>query len=293
MSREEISRENIRKHISLLANSIGERNINTPKALNRAADYITDQWQSMGYDVSVQHFMAHEVECRNLEVTCIGSEEPGKIIILGAHYDSSRGSPGANDNASGIAALLEVSRIISQIHPKFSIRFVAFANQAPPLFGTDEMGSWVYAHQARQRGDDIRAAVILETLGYYSDAPQSQLAPMPLGLLYPSRGNFVAMVSNLRSMGVSRRFASAFRQHSSFPCQQISAPQILSGIATSDQNPFWLNGYKAFVVTDTAQYRYPFYRSAKDTPDKINYDNIAKVSDGILKALLTLGDMGK
>lgn len=270
-----------------MAGNIGERNTGQPRALHRAAGYIVDQWQNMGYEVRSQPFTAQGVECRNLEVTRIGSEQPGSIILLGAHYDSSSGCPGANDSA-GIAALLEVSRAISQMRPKCTLRFAAFANQSPPFCGTEEMGSWVYAHHARQRGDDIRAALILETLGYYSDAPASQLAPLPLSLVCPSRGNFVAMVSNLRSMGVSRRFVQAFRHHSPFPCQQISAPQILPGIASGDQNPFWLNGYKAFVITDTARYRYPFHRSAKDTPEKISCDSIAAVSDGVLKALLAL-----
>jgi Zn-dependent M28 family amino/carboxypeptidase len=290
MAEQNINVDYIRRHVSMLAGSIGERNIDHSRALHRAADYITDQWRAMGYEVQPQHFMAKGIECSNLEVTRAGDKHPDRIVLLGAHYDSSSGCPGANDNASGIAALLEVSRTLRQMQLKCSLRFVAFANQAPPFFGTEEMGSWVYTHHARQRGDDIRAAVILETLGYYSDAPASQLAPAPLSLVCPSRGNFVAMVSNLRSMGVSRRFTRAFRHHSSFPCQQVSAPQILPGIAASDQSPFWLNGYKAFVITDTARYRYPFYHSAKDTPDKIDCNSIGAVSDGIVKALLELDE---
>lgn len=279
--------DHIRKHISLLAGSIGERNTRQPQALHRAADYIMEQWQSMGYEVRTQPFAAKGVACRNLEVTRIGAEQPGNIILLGAHYDSSSGCPGANDS-TGVATLLEMSRTIIQMKPNCTIRFVAFANQAPPFFGTEEMGSWVYAHQARQRGDNIRAALIMDTLGYYSSAPASQLAPLPLSLFCPSRGNFIAMVSDLRSMGATRRFTRAFRQHSSFTCQRISAPEILPGIASGDQNPFWLSGYKAFVITDTARYRYPFYRSPKDTPDRLDYDSIGAVSDGILKALLEL-----
>lgn len=282
-----INADYIKRHVSMLAGSIGERNISQPRALQRSADYITDQWQAMGYDVRMQHFEARGRECRNLEITRIGTEHPGNIILLGAHYDSSSGSPGANDSA-GIAALLEVSRAVGQMTPKRTIRFVAFANQTPPFSGTDEMGSWAYAHQARRRGDDIRAALIIETLGYYSSAPASQLAPLPLSLFCPSRGNFVALVSNLRSMGVSRRFAHAFRQNSSFPCQQISAPEILPGIANGDQTAFWLNGYKAFVITDTARYRYPFHQSSKDTPEKIDCGSVGRVSEGILKALLEL-----
>lgn len=288
MTTEKIKADYIRKHVSMLAGNIGERNTGQPRALQRAADYITDQWQGMGYDVRPQRFEAAGMECRNLEVTRIGSEQPGNIIVLGAHYDSSSGCPGANDNASGIAALLELARAISQRKPRCTLRFVAFANQAPPFFGTEEMGSWVYAHHARQRGDNIHAALILDSLGYYSNQPASQLAPPLLGLLYPSQGNFVALISNLRSMGVARRFSRDFHRLSGLPYQRISAPAFLPGIGGGDQNPFWLNGYKAFVITDTGRYRYPFHRSARDTPERLDYDSIAAVSDGILQAVLAL-----
>lgn len=276
----------IKKHVTMLAGNIGERNISQPRALLRAADYITDQWQAMGLEVQPQYFKTQGVECRNLEVTHIGSEQPGKIILVGAHYDSSHDCPGANDNASGIAALLEISRAISRMRSKCSIRYVAFANQAPPLFGTDEMGSWVYAHHARQRGDNIQTALILESLGYYSDTPGSQLAPLPLSLFCPNRGNFLAMASNLRSRGVTRRFSQAFQEQTHFPCRSVSTPEFMPRIVNSDQTPFWLNGYKAFVITDTGRYRYPFYRSAKDTPERIDYSSIEMISDGIIRTLL-------
>lgn len=278
----------IKKHIAMLAESIGERNTHHPRALLRAADYITDQWQAMGFDVRPQYFEVRGIECRNLEITHIGATHPGKVILVGAHYDSSKDCPGANDNASGIAALLEISRAISQIRTRCTIRFVAFTNQAPPFFGTDEMGSWVYTHQTRQRSDNIRTAIILESLGYYSDKAASQMAPFPFSLFCPNRGNFVAMISNLRSRGAVRRFSNAFRKETTFPCRQISAPQIFPYIANSDQIPFWLNGYKAFIITDTARYRYPFHRSGRDTPDRLHCDNIETISEGISKTLMDL-----
>ena len=288
MREQKIKKGYIKKHVAMLAGNIGERNTQHPQALLRAADYIVDQWQAMGFEVRPQYFQAQGVECRNLEVTHIGTSQPGKIILIGAHYDSAKNCPGANDNASGVATLLEISRAIIQSRTKCSIRFVAFSNQAPPFFGTEEMGSWVYAHHARQRGDNIRAAIILDSLGYYSDKPASQLAPMPFSLFCPHRGDFVATLSNLRSRGVARHFSKLFCQHTVFPCKQVSAPQLFSCIASSDQTPFWLNGYKAFMVTDTSRYRYPFYRSAKDTPDRIDYDSIDTISDGIAKTLIDM-----
>jgi len=275
----------LKAHVSMLAGQFGERNLHHANALDQAADYISDQWSSMGYEVYPQEYKAKGVKCRNLEVNHQGSRNPGNIILLGAHYDTIHGSPGANDNGSGIAALLEISRLIRHIKTDDTIRFVAFTNEEPPFYGTDKMGSWVYAHQARLRGDNIRAAIILETLGFYTNAPASQMAPPLLGMFFPGRGNFLAMISNLRSYGVTRRFSQAFRSHSKFPVQQLSAPQALPGIGWSDHSPFWLNGYKAFMVTDTAPYRYPFYHSPKDTPDRLDYGHLADVTNGMINAV--------
>ncbi len=288
MLEQHIKPQPLKAHVSMLAGQFGERNVNNPAALKQAADYISDQWSNMGYEVWPQEYKVKGVKCRNLEVSHTGSLHPDNIILLGAHYDTISGSPGANDNGSGIAALLEISRLIRRIKTDYTIRFVAFTNEEPPFYGTDKMGSWVYAHQARLRGDNIRAAVILETLGFYTNAPASQMAPPLLGMFCPRRGNFLAMISNLRSYAITRRFSQAFRSHSNFPVQQLSAPQMFPGISWSDHSPFWLNGYKAFMVTDTAPYRYPFYHSPKDTPDRLDYEHLAEVTNGLIKTVLHL-----
>lgn len=280
-----INPRNLKAHVSKLAGQIGERNIKNAKALSRAANYISDQWSHMGYDVMAQEYRAKGIKCRNLEVTHLGSKHPDNIILIGAHYDTSVGCPGANENGSGIAALLEISRQIRRMETDYTVRFVAFTNQEPPLYGTEKMGSWVYAHEARQRGDNIRAAIILETLGFFTNAPASQI-PLPLmGMFCPRRGNFLAMVSNIRSAGITRRFSKAFRTHSKFPVKQLSGPQGLPAIGKSDQCAFWLNGYKSFMVTDTAPYRYPFYHSAKDTPDRLDYEHMTEIATGLVKVI--------
>ncbi len=274
----------LQNHVSALADTIGERNLIHVDALNKAADYINDQWSNMGYNVRTQKFKTRGVKCFNLEVTHLGSWQPNNIILIGAHYDSCHGSPGANGNGSGIAAQLEIARVIKQMDTQYSYRFVAFSNEEPPYFGTDSMGSWVYARHARQRGDNIRAAIILNSIGYYTDAPASQLAPPMLSLLYPRKGNFVNMLSNLRSFGVTRQFTKLFKQNSNMPARQISVPEILPGVHHSDECPFWLNGYKAFTVTDTAKLRYPFYHTHRDTSDRLDYKYLTQVTSGLVKA---------
>jgi len=173
-----------------------------------------------------------------------------------------------------------------------TVRFVALVNEEPPFFGTEHMGSWLYAHHASQRGDDIQLAVILDTLGYYTRQADSQLYPPLFGMAYPDRGDFVAFVSNLRSSRKASRFASAFGQRQPLPYQKIVAPQIIPGMNWNAQTPFSLHHYSAVMVTDTGPYRYPFYHSAKDTPEKLSYPHLALVGQGLVDAIVTLANEG-
>ena len=192
-------------HVQALATDIGERNIWRPPALNDAAQYIEDQWNQQGYDVRRLTYQISGVCCPNLEVTRDGDVRRREILLVGAHYDSVMGSPGANDNASGVAALLEISREFAAVAPAMTVRFVAFVNEEPPFFMSDQQGSMVYAKQARDIGDDIRLMASLETIGWYNDAPGSQHYPPLFGLVYPDRANFIGMVSDLRSRMAMRR----------------------------------------------------------------------------------------
>jgi hypothetical protein len=277
----EISTELLKAHVQELAGQIGERNIFLDGTLDRAAGYIERVWKEQGYDVVRHSYRVENVDSANLEVTRRGTGRPAEIILVGAHYDSVIGSPGANDNATGVAALLEISRHFLTLETKRSVRFVAFVNEEPPLFETPQMGSRVYAKMARQRGDDIRAMISLETIGYYSDAPGSQHYPPLFNFFYPDRGNFIAFVSNFRSRGLLHRAVAAFRAHSDFPVECVATFEAIPGVNWSDHASFWREGYRAIMVTDTAPYRYPHYHSETDTPDRVNYPALTRVAEGL------------
>lgn len=278
-------------HVRALAGSIGERNVFRPDALRAAESYIEARWREQGYTVAPQRYVVQGVSCANLEVTAGPVPPPDPLILVGAHYDSVLGSPGANDNASGVAVLLELSRMAA-IDRAGGLRFVAFTNEEPPFFFTREQGSRLYAGRARRRGDAIALMIALETMGYYRSEPGSQRYPPVFRWFYPKRGDFIALVSNLRSLPRMRRLARAFRAHSDFPLEYAAVFAWIPGVAWSDHLSFWMNGYRALMVTDTAFYRYPYYHSAQDTPEKLDYERLARVTDGLYRALRALTGAG-
>lgn len=280
----------LRRHVEKLGGEIGERNLFRPQALTAAAAYITEVWRTQGYEV-----VRHEYELRgqrtaNLEVMRTGTARAREILLVGAHYDSVYGSPGANDNGSGVAAMLELARALAAHAPRRSVRFVAFVNEEPPFFKTAEMGSRVYAERARARGDDIRAMLCLETIGYYRDEPGSQHYPPLFGLFYPDAGNFIGFVSNFGSRALLKRAVRAFRAASDFPLEYVTTFAAIPGVDWSDHWSFWRLGVPAIMVTDTALYRYPHYHGPGDTPDKVNYEALARVTRGLLGVITALAD---
>jgi len=275
-------------HAVTLGRDIGERNVFRPSALHAAADYIVSEWKEQGYEVQRDGYPVNGVMCENLSVTRVGAKDPDDLLLLGAHYDSVFGSPGANDNGTGIAALLEISRRFVAISPTCSIRFAAFVNEEPPFFMTEEMGSRIYARAARSRGDKIRLMACLETIGCYRNEPGSQQYPPLLRLFYPRTGNFIAFVSNFRSRHRMLEAVQAFRTHSDFPLQHLTGPSFIPGLAWSDHWSFWQEGYRAFMVTDTAFYRYPWYHTAHDTPNKIDYAPFSAVTDALYQTFAAL-----
>ena len=282
----------LQRHVQHLAGTIGERNIFHPAALKDAAAYITRIWESQGYTVVRQPYTVQGVESANLEVTRIGYGAPRVLLLIGAHYDSVFGSPGGNDNGSGVAALLELSRLFAVREPGHSIRFVAFTNEEPPFFATRRQGSMVYARQARQRGDNIPLMVALETVGCYHDAPRSQTYPPFFRFFFPDRANFVAFVSNFHSRRVLARLARLFRDGSDFPVEHAAVPAIIPGVAWSDHRSFWRHGYRALMITDTAFYRYPEYHTAQDTADRLDYVQFARMTGGLFSALVRMDAEG-
>ncbi len=280
--------DRLRGHIEFLAGELGERSVRRPAALELASSYIEGQWAALGLAPGDQRYRTHGVECRNLVLTIPGRERPDEIVLAGAHYDTVNGSPGADDNASGVAGVLELGRLLRDAAPARTIRLVAFVNEEPPFFFLHEMGSMVYAQAARRRGDDIRAMLSLEMIGYYSDAPGSQRYPPLLRHFYPDRGNFIGFVSNLRSRRLLRQTVAAFRASTDFPLESAAIPAFVPGVAWSDQLSFWRAGYPALMVTDTAFHRNPYYHTAEDTPDKLDYVRMAQVVDGLAGTLLRL-----
>ena len=282
--------DRLRGHVVALAAEIGERHVLRPRALGDAATFIGREWRAQGYEVRPQEYEVQDVACANLEVTCRGRSRPDEIVLVGAHYDSVPGSPGADDNASGVAALLEISRAVGAAAPRRTVRCVAFVNEEPPFFLTEDMGSRRYARAARAAGDDIRLMLSLETIGYYSEAAGSQHYPPLLGRFYPDRGNFAAFVSNLRSRAALRRLVAAFRARSDFPVEHAATLALIPGVGWSDHASFWRQGYPAIMVTDTAPYRYPYYHDTEDTPDKLDFDALARLVHGLSQAVVALAD---
>jgi Zn-dependent M28 family amino/carboxypeptidase len=261
----------LQEHVHQLAGEIGERNVFLPAALAVVAEYIEQTWSDQGYDVTKQSYETHNQQCTNLEVTCVGERNPGQILLIGAHYDSARGAPGANDNASGVAALLEMSRLFKRLRPAISVRFVAFVNEEPPFSFGSKQGSMVYAKMAKARGDDIALMVAMDCIGCYSEQAGSQHYPPFFGFFYPSEGNFLAVISNLASRHSMHMFVEQFHIVSDFPLEHLATTSFVPGVSWSDHRSFWKQGYRALLVTDTAFYRYQHYHSASDTPDKISY----------------------
>jgi Zn-dependent M28 family amino/carboxypeptidase len=280
MPNEQRLREELIARVHKLGSEIGERNIRRYGQLKAAESYIESQFQRAGWKVRRDEYEVAGRTCANIE-----AELPGKtpdIVLVGAHYDSVLGAPGANDNGSGVAAVLALARRFNASPNARTLRFVAFVNEEPDFFQTNQMGSYVYAKRCHERGDQIKVMISLETIGYFTDAPGSQRYPMFLfNLLYPRTGNFIGFVGNTASRELVREAISVFRTHAQIPSEGAAVPEMVKGVGWSDQWSFWQFGYPAIMVTDTAPFRYPHYHRATDTPDKLNYEAMTRVVSGM------------
>ncbi len=281
--------DELRRDVTRLAVDIGERNVRRcPRQLNRAAECIDAEFAAAGLSAKRQEYEISGCSCCNLEVEMTGAICPAEIVIVGAHYDTVLYSAGANDNTTGIAAILALARRFAARRTGRTLRFVAFVNEEMPYAHTEQMGSRVYARRCRQRNENVVAMLSLETIGYYDDTPGSQKYPPPLSLFYPSQGNFIAFVGNLASRRLVRASLSAFRQNEPFPSEGAALPEIIPRIDASDHASFWAEGYPAIMVTDTANFRYPHYHTPEDTIDKIHFERTARVVRGLEKVVATL-----
>jgi hypothetical protein len=263
----------------------GERSHRYPALLEGAARWLDSSYTAAGYRVVSLPYAADSQRFRNLEITIPGTSRASEVVVIGAHYDAVEGAPGADDNASGTAALLALARAFAGQRFARTVRLVAFVNEEPPYFDGPAMGSRVYAAQASARGDHIVAMVSLETLGYFVDAPQTQRYPFPFNLVYPDRGSFLAFVGNLDSRPLVRRAIASFRRAALFPSEGAAAPSFFPGIGWSDHESFWLHGWQAIMITDTGPFRNPHYHMSSDTPDRLDYARMARAVTGLRKVV--------
>ena len=273
-------RDRLKEHVRFLAVDMGERNAWHITRLNQTADYIRDQFRSLGYTPVTREF--GDKHFRNISVEIHGDRQPGRIIVVGAHYDTVTGTPGADDNASGVAGLLEIARALAGRRFPLTVRLIAFCNEEEPFYGTDQMGSRVSVEHSRDLNEDIVAMFSLEMIGYYVDEPGSQRYPRIVRRFYPDRGNFIAFVSNLASRDVLHRAIAAFREQGVFPSEGMAAPEsLVPDIRRSDHAMYWYFGYPAVMVTDTSNFRNYGYHNMGDSYQSLNYDAMARVVDGL------------
>jgi hypothetical protein len=277
--------QRLEAHVDQLSNQIGERNYTRPMQLEAAVQFIRKAFEKLGFDTQAQAFEVHGLPVQNIEVEIEGNQKPDEIIIVGAHYDTVVGTPGADDNATGVAALIEMARLLKNKPLARTVRFVAFVNEEPPFFRTEKMGSYQYAQRCRNLDENVVAMYSLESLGYYSDEPNSQEYPPLFDLLYPDTGNFIGFVGNLKSRALVSESIRLFRDTTSFPSEGVAAPPWVPGVDFSDQWSFWQHGYPAVMVTDIPIFRNPHYHTSTDTPDRIQYDRLARVVGGVVRVV--------
>jgi hypothetical protein len=278
--------ERLRRHVEELTSApLTPRDHEHVDGLDRAAAYVEAEFRNYTGDVREQRFSAGGRTYRNV-IAGFGPIGPERIVV-GAHYDTAGPLPGADDNASGVAGLLELSRLLAQDALELRVELVAFSLEEPPYFGSAEMGSAVHAASIAAEGGRVRLMIALEMIGYFTDAPASQRFPAPgLGLLYPRTGNFIAVVGKLGQGAIVKRVARAMRLATPLDVQSIAAPRALPGVDLSDHRSYWDHGWKALMITDTADYRNANYHTANDTPATLDWRRMAHVVTGVHAAVL-------
>jgi Zn-dependent M28 family amino/carboxypeptidase len=271
-----------------LSRDIGQRSYVDIESLNRAAHYIEGLFSSFGYEPKKQPYSYRGNTYQNIAVEAKGTAPAtDDVIVVGAHYDTVYGTPGADDNASGVAGLLELARLIRGKSIPRTIHFVAFTLEEPPAFFTKNMGSYIYAKSLYDKGIKLYGMISLEMLGYYSDEENSQfLYPYSfLKWIYPNTGNFIAFVGNLSSRRFAKAFKKSFKTVSTFPVQSLNAPWFVPGVYFSDQYGFWRFGYPAIMITDTAFMRNRNYHRETDTAETLDYSKFAELVEGLFRTL--------
>ena len=283
-------KKNVRDTVEHLAGRIGQRSYRDLEKLARTAEYIEERIRSYGLDSKRQPFIYKENTYFNIITEVKGTDAARDgILVIGAHYDTVEGTPGADDNASGIAGLLELARLTAKNPVPRTVRFVAFTLEEPPAYMTHHMGSYVYAESLQKEGARVFGMISLEMLGYYCDEEGCQYYPASLfKLFYPRTGNFIAFVGNLSSKEFTDSVKTAFVSSSGFPAESLSGVSIIPGVDFSDHRNFWKFDYPAFMITDTAFYRNPNYHDAGDTADTLDYERFARLVRDLSRAMQSL-----
>ncbi len=279
---EEHLAQRLQRHVTAIASR--PHNVSHPAELEKSAAYIEGELKALGYEPQPQTYMTDGQAVRNIEVVLApqGAGPATESLVVGAHYDSAGVAPGANDNGTGVAAVLELARLLKGTPLKEKgLRLVLFVNEEPPYDRTPDMGSVRYAQMLKDRGARVFGMISLETLGCFSDAPGSQKYPAPFGLVFPSKANFIAFVAMPGSRNFLHEVVASFRRHTQFPTIGGTAPDQIDGIGWSDHWSFAQAGYPAVMVTDTALFRYQHYHKPTDTPDKVDYKKLARITLGL------------
>jgi len=276
--------ENLYRHVEYLSVKIGDRHLWEEGSLNKAADYIESVFTSSGYAVWRQTYSCYGQSVSNLIAEKAGTDK--EVVIIGAHYDTVPGSPGADDNASAVAGLLELARLNQESSNKKTLVFSAFVNEEPPCFGSPNMGSMVYAKHLKEQRIPVEVMVSLEMIGYFSEK-RIQAYPLPgMGLVYPKTGDYIGVVGNFHSSKYVSFFKKGIRKHSNINARSLTAPEFFGGINLSDNYSFWHHGYRAVMVTDTSFFRNRNYHQETDTIHTLNFDRMADVVKGLYYTLL-------
>jgi Zn-dependent M28 family amino/carboxypeptidase len=277
---------NLEATVRFLSEEIGPRSYSDLKELNKSADYIEEKLSSYGCDVKRQSFTYMENTYHNI-IGKVKGHKDSEILVIGAHYDTVPGSPGADDNASGIAGLLELARLTAENPVSRTVCFGAFTLEEPPFFKTQHMGSYVYAKNLKENKVKVGGMVSLEMIGYYCEKKGCQYYPFSFfKWFYPEKGNFIAFVGNISSKNFTRKAKHAFQKASVLPVVSLNTVSLVPGVDFSDHSSFWDFDYQAFMVTDTAFYRNPNYHTAGDTADTLDYKKMAFLVSGLKAALI-------
>ena len=279
--------ERLAQHVKMLSETLAPRDAQHPANLNRAADYIRQDFIRARGQVSDQRFMADGVEYRNIIAT-FGPDTQERIVV-GAHYDTAGAMPGADDNASGVAGLIELAHLLGKTTLPIRIDLVAYTLEEPPHFRTAQMGSAVHALSLKRAGVNVRAMLSLEMIGYFSDAEGSQTYPINLlKAVYPSKGNFITVVGHFAEPGLVRKVKRALAEATPLPVYSINAPRFIPGIDFSDHLNYWNEGFPAVMITDTSSFRNLNYHTQNDTADKLDFRRMALTVEGVFAAVKRL-----